>query len=122
MIDSELITTLLASLGGGLVAAAALATWLGSVWQQRIARDDAALVESAMDLRRRRIRVYKPLWALTALLPRWPRNPEVTYEELLGFTKALRKWYFDGGGIYLSRTTHDQAYYPLQQELERVLR
>lgn len=26
-----------------------------------------------------------------------------------------------GGGIYLSRTTHQSGYYPLQQELERVL-
>lgn len=121
MIDSDFVSALLASLGGGLVAAGALATWLGGVWKERIARTEAALIQVDIDLRLRRIEVYKPLWVLTALLPRWPRNPDVTYEQLLNFTEALRKWYFDGGGMYLSRTTHKDGYYPLQQELERVL-
>ena len=121
MIDSDFISALLASLGGGLVAAGALATWLGSVWKERIARTEAALIQVDIDLRLRRIKVYKPLWELTALLPRWPRDPEVTYAQLLGFTEALRQWYFAGGGMYLSRTTHKNGYYPLQEELERVL-
>jgi len=119
--DTNLVSALLASLGGGLVAAGALAAWLGSVWKERISRNEAAVMQIDIDLRLRRIEVYKPLWELTALLPRWPRNPEVTYEALLGFTEALRKWYFDGGGMYLSRTTHKLGYYPLQQELERIL-
>ena len=118
---SDLVTALLASLGGGLVAAGALATWLGSVWKDRIARTEAALIQVDVDLRLRRIEVYKPLWELTALLPRWPRDTEVTYEQLLAFTQSLRDWYFAGGGMYLSRTTHRDGYYPLQQELERVL-
>lgn len=121
MIDADLIKTLLASLGGGLAAAGALAAWLGSVWKDRIARTEAALIQVDIDLRLRRIEVYKPLWELTSLLPRWPRNPDVTYEQLLELTEALRKWYFAGGGMYLSRTTHNSGYYPLQQELERVL-
>jgi hypothetical protein len=121
MIDSDLVSTLLASLGGGLVAAGALATWLGSVWKDRIARTEAAAIQVDVDLRLRRIEVYKPLWELTAVLPRWPRDPDVTYERLLEFTESLRKWYFAGGGMYLSRTTHKDGYYPLQQELERVL-
>jgi hypothetical protein len=121
MIDSDLLATLLASFGGGLVAAGALAAWVGSVWKDRIARTEAALIQVDIDLRLRRIEVYKPLWELTALLPRWPRNPDVTYEQLLVFTEALRKWYFAGGGMYLSRTAHKAGYYPLQEELEQVL-
>jgi hypothetical protein len=121
MINSDLVSALLTSLGGGLVAAGALAAWLGSVWKDRIARTEAALIQVDVDLRLRRIEVYKPLWELTALLPRWPRDSDVTYERLLEFTEALRDWYFAGGGMYLSRTTHKNGYYPLQQELERVL-
>lgn len=121
MIDSDLVKAVLASVGGGLVAAGALATWLGSVWKERIARTEAALIQVDVDLRLRRIEVYKPLWELTVLLPRWPRDPNVTYEQLLAFTEALRKWYFAGGGMYLSRTTHKGGYYPLQEDLERVL-
>lgn len=121
MTGSDIVRVVLSSLGGGIVAAGALATWLGSVWKERIARTEAAMIQVDIDLRLRRIEVYKPLWELTALLPRWPRNPDVTYEQLLEFTEALRKWYFAGGGMYLSRTTHNNGYYPLQQELERVL-
>lgn len=121
MTDSNLVATLLASLGGGVVTAGAMAAWLGNVWKERIARSEAALIQVDVDLRLRRIAVYEPLWKLTALLPRWPRNHDVTYEELLGFSEALRKWYFDGGGMYLSRTTHANGYYPLQQALEKVL-
>ncbi len=69
MVDSDLVATLLASLGGGLVAAGALATWLGSVWKERISRTEAALIQVDTDLRLRRIEVYKPLWELTVLLP-----------------------------------------------------
>ena len=121
MINSDIFSSILASLGGGLVAAGALAAWLGSVWKERITRTEAALINVDVDLRLRRIDVYKPLWELTSLLPRWPRDPDVSYEQLLAFTEALRKWYFAGGGMYLSRTTHKNGYYPLQQQLERVL-
>jgi hypothetical protein len=118
---SEFVATLVASLGGGLAAAAAMATWLGGVWKERISRLESAAIQIDVDLRLRRIEAYKPLWQLTNLLPRWPRDPSVTYEQLLEFTKHLRDWYFAGGGMYLSRTTHQSGYYPLQQELERVL-
>ena len=74
-----------------------------------------------VDLRTRRIEVYKDLWQETALLPRWPRDEKVTYADLLKFTSALKEWYFKTGGMYLSRTTHDEGYFPLQKELERVL-
>lgn len=117
----DFVSSLVASLGGGLAAAAALAAWLGSVWKERMARVEAALIQVDIDLRLRRIEVYLPLWELTALLPRWPRDLHVTYEDLFKFTEDLRKWYFSGGGMYLSRTTHQKGYYPLQQELQRVL-
>lgn len=121
MTDSNLVAALLASLGGGVAAAAAMAAWLGSVWKERIARSEAALIQVDVDLRLRRIAVYEPLWKLTALLPRWPRNDDLSYEELHRFSQALRQWYFDGGGMYLSRTTNANGYYPLQLALEKLL-
>ena len=121
MIDSELVRTLLTSIGGGLAAAGALAAWLGGVWKERISRTEAALVQVDIDLRLRRIEVYKELWELTALLPKWPRDKTVTYEQLLTLTHSFRDWYFHRGGMYLSRTTHRDGYTPLQDELARVL-
>ena len=38
MFNSDLISTLVAAVGGGLVTAGALAAWLGSVWKDRITR------------------------------------------------------------------------------------
>ena len=121
MSNSDLISTLVASVGGGLVTAGALAAWLGSVWKDRIARAEMAAGLVDVDLRTKRIAVYKTLWAHTKILPRWPRDQGVTYEHLLVFTHTLRDWYFTGGGMYLSRTTHRDGYTPLQDELERVL-
>ena len=74
-----------------------------------------------VDLRTKRIAVYETLWTHTKVLPKWPREQGVTYEQLLEFTHTLRSWYFTGGGMYLSRTTQRHGYAPLQDALERVL-
>ena len=105
----------------GLATAAGLAGWLGSIWKERISRLEAAHAQIDVDLRTRRIEVYKDLWEKTALLPRWPKDEKVTYADLLKFTINLKDWYFMTGGMYLSRTTHDEGYFPLQKELEKVL-
>jgi hypothetical protein len=55
MIDSDLVKTLLASLGGGLAAAGAMAAWLGSVWKERIARIESASIQIDLDLRQLRL-------------------------------------------------------------------
>lgn len=54
-----------------------------------------------------RIEAYKKLWALTQLLPKWPRDENITYDGMGAFSKTLRKWYFnDGGGLFLSRPAY----------------
>ena len=56
------------------------------------------------------------------MLPKWPKASGLTYEQLLAFSQALRDWYFMKGGMYFSRSTHDDAYSPLQDALAEVLR
>jgi hypothetical protein len=73
-----------------------------------------------IDLRERRIRVYKCLWQRTEILPKWPRNPEVTYEALYKFSATLRDWYFQTGGMYLSRDTQ-KAYVAVQEKIRETL-
>lgn len=46
---------------------------------------------------------YLELWALTAPLPKWPRNDALTFGRLDELTRELRDWYFGGGGLYLSQ-------------------
>jgi hypothetical protein len=46
---------------------------------------------------------YLELWALTAPLPKWPRNHALTFSRLEKLSRELRDWYFAGGGLYLSQ-------------------
>lgn len=121
MWSSEFINTLLASFGGSIVAVGALAAWLGNVWRDRIARTEALLSQIDVDLRTRRIDVYKELWEKTALLPNWPRDESVTYEQLLNFSYDLTDWYFHRGGMYLSGTAQSDGYAALQDTLAQIL-
>jgi hypothetical protein len=122
MTSGELVTTILGSVGGSAVIFAGLATFLGKVWMDRISRNEKLMGDIDLDLRSRRIAVYSELWKATEILPKWPRAEQVTYEQLYGFSKQLRDWYFRNGGMYLSRNTHKSAYGPLQDELSRILK
>jgi len=73
------------------------------------------------DLRQRRINVYVELWKKTGVLPRWPRNSELRYQDLHDLTAGLRSWFFDDGGIYLSASARE-AYGQIQESLTSVLK
>jgi hypothetical protein len=117
----EIITAVIAAAGGSAVIVAGLAAWLGKVWADRIAQAQKLMQSIDLDLREKRVAVYPALWKETALLPKWPRATGVTYEDLRRFSETLRDWYFHTGGMYLSRSTHGNAYSPLQDELASVL-
>jgi hypothetical protein len=117
----EIIVTIVSAIGGSALVVAGLAAWLGKVWADRISQSQKLLQDIDLDLRTRRIGVYDRLWKSTALLPKWPKAKGVTYSQLMQFSETLRTWYFETGGMYLSRSTHRDAYSPLQDELMRVL-
>ena len=50
---------------------------------------------------------YLELWALTAPVPKWPRNRELSFGRLEQLTCDLRDWYFGGGGLYLSQEARE---------------
>ena len=84
---------------------------------ESLARDS----QPSTELQGQRIGAYRGLWTLTAVLPKWPRAREVTYDSLKVFSAALRDWYFtDGGGMFLSRPAHT-AYAALQDSLTAIL-
>jgi hypothetical protein len=118
---SELFLAILGGVGGGGAIVAALAAWLGNVWSNRIMQNQQYLGEIDLDLRKRRIEVYHELWKSTALLPKWPRADNVTYADLAALSETLRHWYYEGGGIYLSKTSRDEGYGPLQGTIASVL-
>ena len=122
----DLILTILGAAGGTGVIIAGLSAWLGKVWANRIAEAQKQALKIAtkidLDLRKRRIEVYKELWEATAILPKWPRAENVTYETLRKLSETLRAWYFEKGGMYLSRKTHENGYSPLQDALAELLK
>lgn len=87
----------------------------------------AAILKSRVDvaaavneqLRERRATEYQALWKHTAILPRWPRRRDVTFAKLRDLQGRLRDWYFQSGGMYLSRRSFEE-YSRLQDELTRV--
>jgi hypothetical protein len=119
---AEIILTVIASAGGAGVILAALGAWLGQVWADRLSQSQRLLGEIDLDLRRRRIDAYGPLWKSTGLLPQWPRAQGITYEHLFEFSGLLRTWYYDTGGIYLSSTSHKTGYVPLQDGIAALQR
>jgi hypothetical protein len=121
MTSLELITAIISAAGGSAVIIAALAAWLGKLWADRITQAQKLLQDIDVDLRKSRIEVYAQLWESTALLPMWPKASGVTYAQLMQFSESLRTWYFEVGGMYLSRSTHKNAYSPLQEALKGLL-
>jgi hypothetical protein len=116
-----IVTSAVSAVGGSAIVVASMSAWLGKVWSERIARVETLLGKIDIDLRKRRIEVYKELWGATAVFPKWTRAEGVTYEELLKFSQGLRQWYFHRGGMYLSRTTHHDGYTVLQTTIEGIL-
>ena len=121
----DIILTILGAAGGTGVIIAGLSARLGKVWADRIAEAQKQALrittEIDLDLRKRRIEVYKELWEYTAILPKWPRAEDVSYEKLRELSENLRDWYFKKGGMYLSRKAHALGYSPLQDALAEIL-
>jgi len=121
MTPLELVSVIVSSAGGIAAIGTGLVAWLGKVWSDRITAAQKQLADVDVDLRQHRLKVYPELWQLTAVLPKWPRDPSVTYECARKISEDLRSWYFERGGMFLSRTTHTKGYGPLQDKLKDVL-
>jgi hypothetical protein len=70
-----------------------------------------------IDLRTRRYKAYRMLWYMTRILPAWPREL-VRYSELGRLSQRMRRWYFTGGGLYLS--SEAMARYRMVQDALKV--
>jgi hypothetical protein len=94
----------------GLAVAAVLAlinSWLSD--RQKVAEG----------VRDERIRTYPAVWERTSVVSRWPRT-DATREHATHLHLDLRKWYYSGGGLFLSEDAQDR-YEHLQVVLEAVI-
>lgn len=103
---SPIQTIFLSSFVGALVSY--LGAWLKSALEMRSKIDE--------ELLHKRTELYKDLWDKTRILPKWPREDNVSYEKLISFSTELREWYFNGGGLYLSRSAQ-RAYARVQDAI-----
>jgi hypothetical protein len=108
---SELTTTVLTA-GLALITAVVLAV-LGT--KQRLE------VEYDIELRKRRIDAYQALWRIVEPLAYYSPPSAVTYAVTRDLAQALRSWYFEVGGLFLSEASRE-AYFDLQKGLGEVIK
>jgi len=107
---SELAIALLTA-GLGLISGAVLAL-LGS--RQRLE------VEYDIALRTQRIEAYQALWKILEPLAYYAPSSAVTHALARELAEALRSWYFEVGGLFLSEASRE-AYFDLQKGLGGVI-
>jgi hypothetical protein len=73
----------------------------------------------AEGVRNQRIATYPGVWNRTGVVSRWPRT-DAGREQFLRLHEDLRRWYYAGGGLYLS-TRARQRHEHLQLVLEAVV-
>lgn len=108
---SDVLTSLLtAALGLGTGAVLAI---LGS--RKRLE------VEYDIELRGHRIEAYQALWKILEPLAYYSPPEAVTYAVARELSQALRTWYFEVGGLFLSEETRG-AYFNVQKGLGGVIK
>jgi hypothetical protein len=72
-------------------------------------------------LRARRIEAYQALWKCTELFAKYvPPKATISMADLRGFAVALRRWYFETGGMFLTVKSRE-AYFALMDSLKSLL-
>ena len=73
----------------------------------------------AEEVRKARLDCYSQLWTLTSLVSVWPRS-DPGLEDLQRLHRALRRWYYEVGGLYMSENARGR-YGEVQKLLARVV-
>jgi len=98
------------------VASGAILTYIGAILKFR--KDLEA--EYDKDLRTRRLTAYEKLWGHLQLLARYDRPKPLTPQTLQELSVAMRRWYFEEGGLYLSDKSR-QTYFDLKRAIQKLL-
>lgn len=77
-------------------------------------------VEYDKALHEKRLALYKALWPKTKPLSEFARDSPITYDTIKTIARETRDWYFDEGGIYLSKRSR-QPYFDFKDAMQKVL-
>jgi hypothetical protein len=111
--DDILITLIISAASAGL---SSVVTYLATRWKIRLELE----AEYDKELRGVRIGVYKDLWKTLEPLARYSPPGPVTYITIKDLSERMRKWYFEGGGIYLSKKSRE-PYFGLKGSLKKII-
>ena len=99
----------------GLVTGA-IATYLGLYWKIR----EELVGKYDQELRAERVKQYTLLWQVTEPMAKYSAPSPVTESVLRLLGTALRKWYFSGGGMFMTDRARD-AYFALQDSVTEAM-
>jgi hypothetical protein len=71
------------------------------------------------ELRKSRMTAYRKLWKEFVPLAVYAPDRDVTYQDVIGLGTALRRWYFDEGGLLFTERARD-VYFLMQDAIDRV--
>ncbi|MGA7412116.1 MAG: hypothetical protein WBW33_16695 [Bryobacteraceae bacterium] len=77
-------------------------------------------VEYDKNLHEKRLELYKVLWPKTAPLARYAPHVVLTLNIVRKVSEEAREWYFNEGGIYLSKRSR-KPYFRWKEQMERVI-
>jgi hypothetical protein len=77
-------------------------------------------VEYDKDLRTSRLQTYKDLWRRLKPLARYTAERPLSYRIAKDTSEDMRNWYFDVGGIYLSRESRG-PYFAVKKALQQII-
>ena len=103
-------------IGGAAGMVSAIITHLST--RAKIRLDLAA--EYDKKLQESRLETYKELWAMLEQLARYGRDESVTYAVIRSISDKTRSWYFQKGGIYLTKRSR-KPYFKWKKVMQPVL-
>ena len=79
-----------------------------------------AAIEYDKELRDRRLKAYQELWMKLKPLARYAREEPVTYQVIKDTARSMRDWYFEGGGIYITKESR-VPYFNLKKSMQEII-
>jgi hypothetical protein len=75
--------------------------------------------EIAANIWAKRFEQYKIIWEISGILPKYPQDTNVTYKQIHEACIKIKDWYFQNGGIILSRQSR-KSYENLQKTISEI--
>jgi hypothetical protein len=112
-VNSALLSLLTGLVSGTITA---VVTYYATLYKARL----ELTIEYDKELRKNRMAAYKELWPLMKPLARYSVEQPITYEIVKDTSERMRDWYFDVGGIFLSRESR-QPYFKMKESMQQIV-